>query len=255
MHSRLFGGLIAIVAISCVVSPSSNEDDTSSESSGDGDGDIPGDGDGEPGDGDSEGEDESESEGDGDGDGEGEEWPSDGDITDEGTGDGDGDGDEPRSCDEGLTLCCPDWDPDCGDSYDGPENGQGDPQWQRRGCLDTQVSRFHCGGCANLCPSDDLEDGHPGRCELAQCQPIYQGCVHAEEPTLTCNDVCASIGKTCAGNECGFAEPGGHTMRVFTPGMDGCWDGVYSGTVDVACDEPIPADKVPAEVSCCCTVE
>lgn len=239
MHSRLFGGLIAIVAIGCVVSPSSNEDDSSSESSGDGDGDgdSPGDGDGEPGDGDGEP---------GDGDGE----PSDGDGEP-----GDGDGDEPRSCDEGLTLCCPDGEPNCGDSYDGPENGEGDPQWQRWGCLDTQVSRFNCGGCANHCSSDHLEDGHPSRCELAQCQPIYQGCVHADEPTLTCDDVCASLGKTCAGNECGFLEPGGHTMRVFTPGMDGCWDGVFSGTVDVACDEPIPADKVPAEVSCCCSVD
>lgn len=242
MNVRWLAALIPIAcAVGCVVqAPSGGEETSESEGDGDGDGDIPGDGDNGDGDGDN---------GDGDGD-----IPGDGDGDGDIPGDGDGDG-EPRVCGEGLTLCCPDGDPNCADSWNGPEGVDGDPQWQQWGCVDPQVSRRNCGGCANACPSDDLEDGHPGRCEASECQPYYQGCVEAESPTVTCDDVCASVGKSCAGNECGFNEPGGYTMRVFTSGLGECFDGNYGHAVDVACDEPIPAEEVPAAVACCCTLE
>jgi hypothetical protein len=224
--STLTLGLV-LSAAGCVSDPTSTE--AESETEGDGDGDPTGDGDGD-----------GDPTGDGDGDGDGDP-----------TGDGDGDG-EPIGCDEGLTMCCPNGAANCADEWVEPFNT---PEWQRWGCVDTQISRFHCGGCSNVCPSDDLEDGNPGRCELSECAPYYQGCVHAEAPTVTCDDVCASVGKTCAANECGFAMAGAPTMRVFTPGMDGCWDGVYKHPVDVACDQPIPVEEVPAEVSCCCSLE
>lgn len=228
--------LIAIVSTACVDNGPSSES-SSEETQGDGDGDQPGDGDGdEPGDGDGD-------------------EPGDGDGDEPGDGDGDGDGDQPRICAEGLTLCCPDGDPNCDDYWEGPgDEGSEDPQWQRWGCVDTEVSRYQCGGCSTKCPSDDLEDLFPGRCEASECQPIYQGCVDAELPTLTCDEVCASLGKTCAAGQCGFYQAGAANMRVFTAGDGECWDGNYGHTVDVACDEPIPAEEVPAAVACCCTL-
>jgi hypothetical protein len=133
---------------------------------GDGDGDGVGDGDGSSGDGDGSPGDGDGSPGDGDGSpGDGDGTPGDGDGS---PGDGDG-----ESCGDGELMC----------------DGQ---------CIDPLINPDNCGSCGKMCA---VVNG-AGGCEAGACLPVLSECIPAQDPMLSCNDVCAVEGKACESQGC-----------------------------------------------------
>jgi len=116
----------------------------------------------------------------GDGDPTGDGDPSgdgDGDPTGDGDGDpttGDGDGDD---CEPGLMLC--------GDE-----------------CVDLNTSDDHCGECDFAC---DIALGLIGGCDNGTCEPSLTECLSGDPDPIPCEDICSSMGKTCAPDSCNGA--------------------------------------------------
>ena len=130
-------------------------------------------------------------------------------------------------------------------------NDQETPNNQLWGCIDTSVARYHCGGCANDCPTDELypEDQTPTQCVDSVCDAtLGSTCVAASE-ALDCNEICALQGDTCRANGCY-----GDTMFVFDENNFDCnSDFGTPEQLPLACDEPTPQEYGDAQgVRCCC---
>ena len=179
-----------------------------------------------------DGKSESDTEGDGDGDGDGD--------TDTETGDG--------PCEAGLTMCCPNGEPECEDVYDEFR--------QTEGCIDVASNSYHCGGCDMVCPSNGLDivnfPAQPTPCIDSVCMPTVGACVFLDMYP-NCDLACAVSNRTCVQQGC-F----GHTMFIFGvvfPGNPMCNpDTGNPYELDIACDASPPPEYfgVESSVTCCC---
>jgi hypothetical protein len=155
-------------------------------------------------------------------------------LATDGSGDGDGDGD---GDDQGQTTgqTEPDDGEDTGESDDDGEPSTGD------GDGDLEEEDFYCLETY----SGDCKCTDPG-------EPCMQAC-KVPDGELTCADVCATIGESCA-ETCGVG-----VTYVTGPGPDECpVVGEFGTTYTLGCNEPVPLqfnpnNVDPLSVACCCT--
>lgn len=155
--------------------------------------------------------------------------------------------------------------PDVTDTGDvaeaGDEGGACQPgrTWCAGGCVDTQVSPLHCGGCDNPCGAGRTCSA--GVCRLRCPSPgNYRDC-GGDRCTLVDSDPanCGSCGNACTGSQvcnCGRCEDACSDLDsderncgacgVACPGGEECCCGTCKttcGTPAPACEPPIPAQE------------
>jgi hypothetical protein len=109
-------------------------------------------------------------------------------------------------------------------------------------CVDTSVSREHCGQCGNACPMDQAGLRARTSCLSGVCAQAFAGCAPIGT-AQTCNDVCAAKGKTCS-NTCSDGDSGG--IGGSSAQCDDHW-------TTPRCTETISGGFGFTFASCCCS--
>ncbi len=115
-------------------------------------------------------------------------------------------------------------------------------------CPDTQTDDLHCGTCNHACIIDEEYD--LGHCESGVCGSILSDCTVVANPVLSCAEVCANQGFTCAAGGCWFND------EVFVVHMDlaTCQSFGPGGLDGLSCADPMQGYGIVGQTAyrCCC---
>ena len=107
-------------------------------------------------------------------------------------------------------------------------------------CIDVIADDDNCGECGNVCGTNSQAGG----CNEGACDPFWSECV-SEDMFTNCDELCTSLGQTCAANSC--------ALRTFTTYGGGCntFDHLAGTHYPAPCDA-VPNIPIGTLVSCCC---
>ncbi|MBZ5709224.1 hypothetical protein [Nannocystis pusilla] len=103
-------------------------------------------------------------------------------------------------------------------------------------CTDLAVDAGNCGTCGHACSL---------ACDDGTCGPAWSECIWSGDGFMTCDQVCQSIGETCAESQCGKA-----TVQSFGD-LEWCMNDQHAIELDEPCDKA--QDWVTSAIKCCCT--
>ena len=103
-------------------------------------------------------------------------------------------------------------------------------------CTDLASDVMNCGSCEHTCSQT---------CVAGSCGPTWSDCVWGGDGFTTCDQICQSIGETCAESQCG-----GTTVQTFGD-LEWCMSDQNPTEFDEPCSKV--QDWADPAIKCCCT--
>jgi hypothetical protein len=125
-------------------------------------------------------------------------------------------------------------------------------------CGDTSSDWQNCGACGHACNNGGQCPNLVGAacCAAGKCAPGWGPCFTEASGFTSCDDACASIGETCAADQCGQTTTNGYTLIGWT--AENAANCPLRQSPDYtphnfACDTKWSWLALPPNIRCCCT--